>query len=141
MEVVAGWKSVKNAEKYLPALNAAEIKYGIPRDLLARMAYQESHFRDDIVNGSLKSSADAQGIMQIVPRWHPGVDPLNVPVAIDYAGNFLRRLYQQFGSWKLATAAYNAGAGNVAKYNGIPPFEETQNYVSEIFADLSSTLT
>lgn len=130
------WKQAKNAEKYLPLLNAAERKYGLPTDLLARMAYQESRFRDDIVSGTTTSTAGAQGIMQIVPKWHPGVDPLNIPEAIDYAARFMASLYRQFKSWPLAVAAYNAGAGNVTKYAGIPPFEETQNYVASVFGDL-----
>lgn len=123
-------------EKYLPLLRAAEDRYGIPRDLLVRQAFQESRFRDDIVSGQLASSDGAIGIMQIVPKWHPTVDPLNVPAAIDYAARFLKQLRTQFGSWELALAAYNAGPGNVLKYNGIPPFPETQNYVMEILADV-----
>lgn len=133
---VAGWKASLNASKYLPALHAAEARYGIPTDLLARMAYQESHFRDDIVSGAKKSAAGAAGIMQIVPQYHPGVDPLNVSAAIDYAGKYLRQLYAQFGSWQLAVAAYNAGPGNVQKYGGIPPFQETKDYVAQIFRDI-----
>lgn len=133
---VLGWKTAKNAEKYLPLLRAAEIRYGLPADLLARMAYQESRFRDDIVSGAKVSGAGAKGIMQIVPKWHPGVDPLNVPEAIDYAARYVKQLYGQFKSWPLAVAAYNAGPGNVQKYKGIPPFEETQNYVSDVFEDL-----
>lgn len=140
VETVAGWKSAKNADKYLPALNAAEIRHGIPTDLLARMAYQESRFRDDIVSGALKSGAGALGLMQIVPRWHPTVDPLNVLAAIDYAARYLKKLHGQFGSWTLAVAAYNAGPGNVTKYGGVPPFAETKNYVSQIFADVTSAL-
>lgn len=130
------WKKAKNADKYLPALRAAELKYGLPQDLLSRMAYQESRFRDDIVTGTLKSVAGAVGLMQIVPRFHPNVDPLNVSAAIDYAARYVRDLHRQFGSWRLAVAAYNAGPGNVTKYDGVPPFPETQNYVNQIFNDL-----
>lgn len=133
---LAYWKRSANAAKYLPALHAAEDAYDIPRDLLARMAYQESRFREDIINGTTSSAAGARGLMQIVPRWHPGVDPLDPYAAIDYAARFLRSLYDQFKSWKLAVAAYNAGAGNVSKYNAVPPFPETQAYVSQIFNDV-----
>lgn len=140
MQVILPWKHVKNAEKYLPLLRATEIKYGIPEDLLARMAYQESHFLDDVVSGKRASSAGALGIMQLVPKWHPNVDPLNVPAAIDYAGKFVRDLYSRLGSWHLAVAAYNAGEGNVRKYNGVPPFKETENYVDDIFTDLFTAI-
>lgn len=146
------WKNSRNASKYLPLLNAAETKYGIPHDMLARVAYQESHFRDDVVSGQTRSSAGATGIMQLVPRFHPGVDPLNVAQAIDYAGKYLRSQYDRFHSWPLALAAYNAGPGTVADFiagtntsglnpkrlvtGGIPPFGETQAYVLEIGSDV-----
>lgn len=131
---MSNWK--KRGEKYLPMLNAAEDRYGIPRDLLARQAYQESRFRDDIISGSTVSPAGALGIMQIVPKFHPDADPLDVRAAIDYAARFLSNLKQQFGSWALALAAYNAGPGNVRKYGGVPPFDETRKYVAQIIADV-----
>lgn len=134
--LTGNWMKAKNAEKYLPLLNAAERKYGIPTNLLARQSYQESRFRDDIVSGQKKSSAGALGLMQIVPKWHPGVDPLNVAAAIDYAAKLLSDHKRKFGSWSLALAAYNAGPGNVAKYKGIPPFKETQDYVAQITGDV-----
>lgn len=122
-------------------LNAAETQYGIPTDLLARQAYQESHFRPDIISGQTASPAGALGLMQIVPAYHPTADPLNVPAAINYAANFMRSLYNQFGSWSLALAAYNAGPGNVQKYgNTVPPFAETQSYVASILGDVNSEL-
>lgn len=135
--LLTDWRA--KGAKYLPILYAAEDRYGIPRDLLARQAYQESHFREDIITGATPSAAGALGIMQIVPRFHPNADPLNVPAAIDYAANFLSQLHTQFGSWSLALAAYNAGPGNVTKYKGIPPFAETQNYVSQILSDVNAT--
>lgn len=143
--VLSDWKKraqlTAGADTYnylMGLLNAAEDTYGIPRDLLARQAYQESHFRPDIINGTTVSPAGALGLMQIVPAYHPTADPLNVPAAITYAAGFLRSLYNQFGSWALALAAYNAGPGNVAKYgNTVPPFAETQAYVSSILGDVN----
>lgn len=131
--------SVAKGEKYRSLFDAAEHKYGIPRGLLFRQAYQESHFRDDIISGIVRSPAGAVGIMQIVPRYHPEIGEtgaLNVPHAIDYAGKILSNWKKQFGSWSLALAAYNAGPGNVSKYNGVPPFAETQQYVSSILRDV-----
>jgi soluble lytic murein transglycosylase-like protein len=136
--LTGSWLTSDRAKPYVPLLNAAESKYGIPRNLLARIAYQESRWRDDIVFGKLKSSTGAVGIMQLMPKYHPTVNPLDIPAAIDYAGKFLVGLYKQFGSWKLAVAAYNAGAGNVTKYKGVPPFAETQKYVTQVFADLTN---
>jgi soluble lytic murein transglycosylase-like protein len=144
---LAYWKRSVNAAKYLPLLNQAEDRYGIPRDLLARMAYQESRFRDDIITGAKRSSAGAVGIMQIIPRWHPelGEEGARDPYrAVPYAGQYLRSLYGQLGEWKLAVAAYNWGIGNMKawvadlKTTGTPKTwpTETRKYVDEIFADL-----
>lgn len=136
VDALTDWRS--KGAKYLPILYAAEDRYGIPRDLLARQAYQESHFREDIITGAEVSPAGALGIMQIVPKYHPTAQPLNVPAAIDYAARFLSQLHTQFGSWSLALAAYNAGPGNVQKYGGVPPFDETRKYVSQILADVNA---
>lgn len=126
----------ENEALYSPAIAAAEFAHAIPTGLLHRLIYQESHFRSDIIEGREVSSAGALGIAQLVPKYHPGVDPLDPYAAIDYAGRYLAENFRRFGSWKLALAAYNAGPGNVAKYGGIPPFEETQKYVAQITADV-----
>lgn len=137
------WAVPATGQKWLPALTSAELQYNIPNRLLARVAYQESRFRNDIISGDIVSSANAQGIMQIVPRWHPDVDPLEPYQAIDYAGHYLSQLYKQFGSWDKALGAYNWGPGNmknaIAKHgekwlNYAP--EETRNYVRQITADV-----
>jgi len=129
------WSPPPAAAPYLDALERATRAYGLPPLLLARLAWQESRFRPDIISGETVSAAGAQGIMQIVPRWHPGVDPLDPPDAIDYAAKYLKGLYNRFGSWSLALAAYNAGPGNVEKYGGVPPFAETRAYVRDITTD------
>lgn len=135
---LAMWKKANNAQAYLPLLADAESRYGIPPDLLARLAYQESRFREDIADGSVNSPAGAVGLMQMLPQYFPG--PLTNPAfAIDTAARYLRQLYDRFGSWQLAAAAYNAGPGTVSKYGGVPPFAETQNYVAQIFGDLPQT--
>lgn len=138
-KVVSAWKSSVNAQKYIPVANAAEVKYGLPHDLIARMAYQESHFRDDIINGSTASPAGALGIMQIVPKWHPTLSRaqiLDPYTAIPYAASYVKSLYTQFGTWDKAVAAYNAGPGNVTKYAGVPPFAETLAYVKGVLTDI-----
>lgn len=127
---------------YVRLLAAAENKHGIPSGMLTRLAYQESRFRHDIITGATVSSAGAQGIMQIVPRWHPGVDPLVPADAIDYAGKYLASLHRSFGTWELALQAYNWGPGNLRKYlnrelASIPL--ETRNYSGQILADLGNT--
>ena len=79
------------------------------------------------------SPAGAVGIAQIVPADHPDVNPYNPFASLAYAAKWLRSLYVQFGaSFELMLAAYNAGPGNVRKYDGIPPFPETEAYVKRI---------
>lgn len=132
------WTPPETADKYLGEIAKAERAYGLPRDLLARLIYQESRYREDIINGQLRSGAGAVGIAQIVPKWHPNVNPLDPVASIHYAARYLKQLRDQFGSWRLALAAYNWGPGNVRRhagdFNKWP--KETQNYVTEILGDL-----
>lgn len=139
---IVGWKNVGSASDWLAALAAAEQQYSLPTDLLARVAYQESHFREDIIRGLRASPAGALGMMQLEPAYYMSV---NVPVPfsdsdvqaqIEDAAKEFVHLYQRFSDWKLAVAAYNAGEGNVHKYGGVPPFTETQKYVADILADV-----
>ena len=109
------WSMPERGQPYQAAFLAAEKKYNLPHNLLARVSWQESRFRDDIINGDTQSSAGAVGIMQIVPRWHPDVDPFNPWDSIDYAGGYLKSLYKRFGDYPKALAAYNWGQGNLAK--------------------------
>ena len=99
----------------------------VPVQLFLCQINQESGF-----NPTITSPAGAVGIAQIVPKWHPGVDPLDPFESLEYAANLMSAHYTQFKRWDLALAAYNAGAGAVQQYNGIPPFPETQNYVKAI---------
>ena len=105
--------------------------YGVDVNLLKCIAYAESTFRPGIT-----SSAGAMGVMQLMPSTAEG---LGVRDAYDPEQNILGgakyisiQLERFNGDIELALAAYNAGPGNVQKYGGIPPFEETQNYVKKI---------
>ena len=122
----------------MPYFQAAEYKYALPQFLLAKQAQQESDYEP----GAL-SSAGAQGIMQIVPRWHPNVNPLDAPAAIDYAGRLMRKHFDRFGTWSKALAAYNAGPtalqDRLDRYgiNWLAKMPaETQNYVARITNDV-----
>jgi len=149
------WSAPKTAAPYLPLLHSAEDLNGIPRGLLVRLAFQESRFRQDIITGKTRSPAGALGIMQIIPRWHPGLSPgdaaedakaaLDPAKAIAYAGRYLRQLYDRFGTWPYALAAYNWGQGNLSSHlRRIPTGgdwvrtlpKETQNYVVGISKDI-----
>lgn len=144
--VMKKWELPKTAAPYLVEIRNAESVNGLPHDLLARLLYQESHFRPDIITGALKSAAGAIGIAQIVPKFHPGVDPLDPVASIRYAGQFLAQLKKQLGTWDKAVAGYNTGAGNVQKaiakaanaksdwLNFVA--DETKAYVREILSDI-----
>lgn len=127
-----GWTLPPAAGPYVGHILNAEQKYKIPPGMLGRLLYQESHFRQDIITGKLKSSAGAIGIAQIVPKWHPGVDPYDPYASIDYAGKYLRQLYNQFDDWRLALAAYNWGPGNLKKHGWENRPQETRRYVKDI---------
>jgi hypothetical protein len=118
---------------YATQFAAAEAKYHLPSGLLAAVAQQESGG-----NANAVSPAGAQGLMQLMPSTAAGmgVNAFDPAQAIDGAARILSGNLTQFGSVPLALAAYNAGAGAVTKYGGIPPYAETQNYVRSITASL-----
>jgi len=140
------WELPSAAAPYLVEIRNAETTNGLPHDLLARLLYQESRYRPDIITGATKSAAGAVGIAQIVPKWHPTVNPLDPVASIRYAGQFLAQLKKQLGTWDKAVAGYNTGAGNVQKAiakasNSGSDWlafvaDETKNYVSQILGDI-----
>lgn len=134
------WVSNKDiAKPYLPVIEATEKQYQIPKNLLLRLIQQESAFRLDVITGKTISSAGATGIAQIVPKWHPNVNPLDPIASIKYAGYYLKSLFNQFGTWTEALAAYNWGPGNVKKWLAgqiSKQPKETINYVAEITRDV-----
>ncbi len=111
-------------------VSAAASKWGVPEWLALAVAKAESAF-----NPSAKSSAGAIGVMQLMPATAAGlhVDPYDSSQNIDGGVHLLATLLKQYnGDASLALAAYNAGPGAVAKYGGVPPYAETQNYVAKI---------
>lgn len=131
---VTDWVMPAAGQKYAAAFAAAEKKYGLPRNILARMAQQESSYKPDVI-----SPAGAVGLMQIVPKWHPGVNPNDPLASIDYAGKYLASLFRQTGTWPLALAAYNWGIGNLKTYGMAKAPKETREYVAAITRDVGLT--
>lgn len=112
--------------KYLPHARAAARKHGIPEDLFLRLVQQESGW-----NVGARSHKGATGLAQLMPATAAklGVNPNDPVQNLDGGARYLRMMYNTFGDWRLALAAYNAGPGAVTKHRGIPPYRETRNYV------------
>jgi len=118
------------ARPYAGAIAQAAASEGVDPALLASVAWTESGFRADA-----RSGAGAVGLMQLMPATAAGlgVDPLDPAQALAGGGRYLRTQLDRFGGQAdLALAAYNAGPTAVRKYGGIPPYQETQNYVSRV---------
>jgi soluble lytic murein transglycosylase-like protein len=112
--------------EYLEVAKAAARKHAVPEDLFLRLVQQESGW-----NPSATSHAGAQGLAQLMPGTAilVGVDINDPHQNLDGGARYLRMMYDKFGSWRLALAAYNAGPSAVQKHSGIPPFQETKDYV------------
>jgi soluble lytic murein transglycosylase-like protein len=101
-------------------------------ELVAAVVEAESDFRPRLI-----SHKNAQGLMQIIPETGRlmGADDLFDPEENIAAGTkYLRYLLDRFGDQRTALAAYNAGEGNVERFGGMPPFDETENYVRRVLS-------
>lgn len=105
-------------------------EFSLEEELLRAVVKVESNFNPEAV-----SRKGAQGLMQLMPvtAEEMGVnDPFDPGQSIYGGGRYLRKQLDRFGELDLALAAYNAGPTMVEKYQGIPPFKETQNYVNKV---------
>ena len=114
--------------------DAAADKYGLPRRLVRSVISRESDFQPQAV-----SPKGAIGLMQLMPATAEalGADPRDPAQNVDAGTRYLRDLLEKYdgGLWH-ALAAYNAGPGAVDKYQGVPPYRETIDYVGRIDRDL-----
>lgn len=115
--------------EFLEVAKAAARKHNIPEDLFLRLVQQESGW-----NAGAVSPKGATGLAQLMPDTARllRVDINNPAENLDGGARYLRMMYDRFGSWRLALAAYNAGPMAVETHDGIPPYDETQNYVKAI---------
>jgi soluble lytic murein transglycosylase-like protein len=109
----------------------AALRWNVPMNLLAAQLYAESGF-----NPFAHSPAGAQGIAQFMPGTAQAYgldDPYDPAAAIDAQAHLMSDLLKRFGGkLSLALAGYNAGAGAVERYGGVPPYAETRAYVAKI---------
>jgi soluble lytic murein transglycosylase-like protein len=126
------WGSIPlNLDAYSDEIATAAKDYHLDQSLLRAVIHAESAFKRYAV-----SDKGAQGLMQLMPGTAADLgvgDPFDAGQNIRGGADYLAQLLKQFnGDEQLATAAYNAGAQNVQKYKGVPPFDETRVYVQRV---------
>lgn len=116
--------------RFLNMARKAARKHNVPEELFLRLVQQESGW-----NAKAESHKGAIGLAQLMPETAKqlGVDPSKPRQNLEGGARYLAAQYQEFGSWRLALAAYNAGPEAVKKYGGVPPYSETKNYVLKIW--------
>ncbi len=116
--------------EYLVMARAAATQHGVPEDLFLRLIQQESGWKPTAL-----SHKGAIGLAQLMPGTARvlRVDPHDPRQNLEGGARYLAQQYREFGSWRLALAAYNAGPAAVKKYGGVPPYSETTNYVKVIW--------
>lgn len=115
--------------QYLELAKEVARKHGVPEDLFLRLVQQESGWNPGAV-----SPKGATGLAQLMPDTARllGVDIDDPAQNLEGGARYLAMMYDRFGSWKLALAAYNAGPEAVEDYGGVPPYAETEGYVAAI---------
>lgn len=112
-------------------IQKAATYHGVDENLVRSVVQAESNFDADVT-----SHAGAQGLMQLMPATAQGLgvtNPFDPEENLMGGTKYLKQMLDRYdGNEKLALAAYNAGPGNVDKYSGVPPFRETQNYITKI---------
>ena len=118
-------------QRYDRLIDEAARLYQLPESFIRAVVRVESDF-----NPSVVSRAGAMGLMQLMPKTARSMgvaDPFNARQNILGGARYLRILANRFkGDLVLTVAAYNAGEGAVEKYDGIPPYKETQRYVRRV---------
>ena len=122
--------SVPQDSAYMPAIEAAAGKYGVDPKLVSAVAEVESGYEQGAI-----SATGAVGVMQLMPETAEslGVNPYDATQNIEGGAKYLKQMLDTFdGDVRKAVAAYNAGPEAVREYGGVPPYSETQQYVSSV---------
>lgn len=128
------------ATPFAAEISAAAARNGVDPSLLTGLIRAESNF-----DPGATSPAGAQGLTQLMPGTAAGLgvtNPLDPVQSIEGGARYLRQQLDRFGGdVTKALAAYNAGPGAVERFGGVPPYEETQNYVRRVLGYAEGTIT
>jgi soluble lytic murein transglycosylase-like protein len=119
------------------AIQTSASRHALSQALIEAVAWQESHMRQEAV-----SPKGARGVMQLMPATAQGlrVDAGNLSANIDGGAAYLAQMLDRFdGDIVKTLAAYNAGPEAVERYHGVPPYPETQAYVSAVLNRLADS--
>lgn len=126
------WENVPlNRSAFPDIISEVALLHRVDEGLIRAIIHAESAYQPDA-----KSPKGAQGLMQLMPATQAElgvIDPYDPIDNIEGGTRYLAQLLDQFGGdVTLASAAYNAGPGAVTRYGGVPPFDETEEYVRRV---------
>jgi len=123
--------SINRLNKFDKIINKVSQTFNVDKNLIRSVILTES-----AANPKALSHANAKGLMQLIDSTASDMNVKNVwnpEDNITGGTKYLAKMFKQYkGDIDLTLAAYNAGPGNVNKYNGVPPFDETKNYINRV---------